>query len=631
MGGAQQEEDDGKLHVSVELTHSVRPVRVRIHTVLDGTPIFTRWVEITNMSDQPANLAAAYPWSGVLHYNSNSTSPDTYAAGKEGRLFSLGYMEGANWGDEGNFTWHRLPATEYHITGRYRRGRHRHPLFVLRNEVTGEHFIGQLAWSGGFDFTFDLEIEHRYRYSDKMDMTTSLFFKAGPDAPAPQRVLAPGETVCTPELHLGLVIGDLDATVQAMHDHVRHSVIRPEVRTRLAPVEGGIGPELEITEEAVFEALDRAATLGCELFFIDASWYAAPYSAWWRTVGDWQVGSRFPKGLGPFRERAHELGMKFGLWMEPERLGPESENMAAHPDWIARHYDGESSGGHLDLTQPSVVTWMEDQISRLLSEHALDFFRLDYNIEIGGGFQNARDGAVEDHYWRYYDTLYAIFARLRERFPSVIFENCASGGARTDLGMVRHFDHTWVTDWQIAPRSFWITNGMTIALPPEHVDRLFDGQNSHLRADIDFQARLMLFGRPTVSIWRGSGLQAERVQRVVDLYKTFVRPFHRESRIYHHTPTPSASDGEHPGWGVLELTARDASRAVAALFRLDGHGEPTYLFHPRGLDVSRTYAVTFDNAGQTCVIDGFTLRAQGIPMRLEGALTSELLLFEATD
>ncbi len=609
----------------MELRHAVRPVTLRIHTVLDGTPVITRWIEIINTSDRSASLSAAYPWSGVLHY---STSPDTYEAGKANRLFSLGYMEGSHWGDEGNFAWHSLPAAEYRVTGQYRRQRHRHPMFVLRNDVTGEHFIGQLAWSGGYVFEFDLEVERSSRYgTGDATTTTSVFFKAGPDAPAPLRMLAPGETVNTPELHLGLVFGDLDATVQAMHDHLRRSVFAPEVIARAAPVESGIGPEMEITEEAVFEFLDRGAALGAEVFFIDASWYAAPHSAWWTSAGDWKVGSRFPRGLGPFRERAHELGMKFGLWMEPERLGDQSRNFADHPTWIAQRYDGKPGRGHLDLTQPEVATWMEDQISQLLFEHQLDFFRLDYNVDVGAGFQTVRDGFVENHYWRYYDALYGIFARLRARFPHVIFENCASGGARTDIGMVRNFDHTWVTDWQIAPRSFWITNGMTMALPPEFVDRMFGGQNAHIRAEIDFQARLLLFGRPTVGISRASTLQMERLKHVVEIYKNVVRPFHRESRIYHHTP--SALGGEKPGWGVLELAARDASKAIAAFFRLDGHGEAEYVFRPRGLDVARTYAVTFDNARQTAVVDGYTLRTQGIPIRLDGALTSELLLFEA--
>ncbi len=624
-GGLTQEQRDGTLHAAVTLIHAVRPVTVRVHTVLDGTPIMTRWIEIANTSDRPASLSAVYPWSGVLLYSSR---PDVCAAALEERIFSLGYMASSHWGMEGDFAWKRLPVAAYRIQGRYRRGRHRHPMFVLRNDVTGEHLIGQLAWSGGYAFEFDLDAEQDQLYDGGLTPRTALSFKVGPDAPAPQRVIAAGETVATPEVHLGMIMGDLDETIQAMHDHLRRSVLRAPVAPYGAPVEGGIGPELEITEEAVYKALDTSAALGAEVFFIDASWYAPPHSNWWETVGDWQVGSRFPAGLAPFRDRAHELGMKFGLWMEPERLGGQSRLALQHPEWIAQQYDGRSSRGHLDLTQPAVAAWMEDQIGHLLDEHRLDFFRLDYNIVPGAGYQTVRDGCVENHYWRYYDALYGIFARLRERFPTVIFENCAGGGGRTDIGMMRHFDHTWVTDWQIAPRSFWIINGMSMALPPEYVDRVFGGQNAHVRAEIDFQARLILFGRPTVGIVHPSPLQLARLRRAVSLYKDVVRPFHRDSRIYHHTP--SAAGSEHPSWGVLELAARDGTRAVAGLFRV-GDGAPEYVLRLRGVDVSRRYAVTFDNAGQTCVVDGLALRTQGLTIRLESALTSELLIVQAVD
>jgi len=79
---------------------------------------------------------------------------------------------------------------------------------------------------------------------------------------------------------------------------------------------------------------------------------------------------------------------------------------------------------------------------------------------LGPGAKTTRHGYVENGYWRYYEALYAIYDRLRARFPDVVFENCAGGGGRTDIGLVRRFSHTWVTDWQIAPRSFSITNGM---------------------------------------------------------------------------------------------------------------------------------------------------------------------------
>jgi alpha-galactosidase len=98
-------------------------------------------------------------------------------------------------------------------------------------------------------------------------------------------------------------------------------------------------------------------------------------------------------------------------------------------------------------------------------------------------------------------------------------------------------------------------------------------------------------------------------------------------RIYHHTPVV---DGAEPqGWGVLELAARDRSKGIAGVFQLSAPRQSEYLLRLRGLDVGRRYRVTWDNSGQTCEVDGFTLAQQGITVRLEGALTSELLLCEA--
>lgn len=625
--GFEQSKEEKGLHAIVSLRHTVRPVTVGVHTLLDGTPVLTRWLEVTNTGSEPAALAAASPWSGVLQRTRRWRAhlPD-----KQAPLYSVGYLADTHWGDEGNFQWHPLPNASLRIDGRYRRDRHRHPMFVLLNNATGEYFIGQLAWSGGYAFEFDLDADIRDTGGEAY-----LFFRAGPDAPPPQRILAPGETVRTVEMHLGVVFGDLDTAIQAMHEHLRRSVFMPQPRGRGGWVEAEIGPEVEITVQHVFHQIENAAALGAEVFWIDASWYTPPHGEWWSTVGDWEVDrQRFPDGLEPFRERAHEKGMLFGLWMDAERIGAKSRAAQEHPEWLATAYDGEKRlGSLLDLTQPVVAQWVEDQIARVISENGLEFFRLDYNVGgLGAGAQTVRDGFVESSYWRYYEAVYAMYERLRARFPEVIFENCAGGGGRTDIGMVRRFSHTWVTDWQIAPRSFTITNGMTMALPPEYVDRLIACQNGHITGDIDFQARLLLFVRPSLGHFSPLGcplnpVQTARVRHMVDLYKSFVRPFMSQGRMYHHTPT---FDGPEPqGWGVLELAARDRSRGIAGVFQLSAPREPEYLLRLRGLDASRRYHVTWDNTGQVCEADGFTLMKRGIVVRLEGPLTSELLLFEA--
>ena len=228
-------EPAGGLRTVITLTHSIRPVTLKVCTLLDGTAVLTRWLEITNTGKAPAALAACAPWSGVLQMVQRWRSH----LGDSGRpLFSVGYFENARWGNEGDFQWHDLPASGYVIEGRYRRDRHRHPWFVLRNNATGEHFCGQLAWSGGYMIEFNLQ-------ADTADQAATLFFRCGPDAPAPQRVIAAGETIRTPEVHLGLTFGGFDTAIQAMHEHLRRSVFMPQPRGRGGWVESGIGPEVE--------------------------------------------------------------------------------------------------------------------------------------------------------------------------------------------------------------------------------------------------------------------------------------------------------------------------------------------------------------------------------------------------
>jgi alpha-galactosidase len=626
--GLEQAQEERGLHVCVTLRHMVRPVTVQVHTLLDGTPVLTRWLEVTNTAAQPAALAAVSPWCGILQITPRwrSHTPDRQAP-----LYSLGSMADAHWGDEGNFQWQPLPNASLRIDGRYRRDRHRHPMFILVNNATGEWFHGQLAWTGGYSFEFDLDAD-----MGTSDGSARLFFRAGPDAPAPLRMLAAGETVVTPEMHLGLTFGDLDTSVQAMHDHLRQSVFMPQSRGRGGWVEGAIGPEQEINVDTVRFEAETAAALGCELFFVDAGYYAPPHGEWWSTVGDWQIDpQRFPQGLGPVRDHVHSLGMLFGLWMDAERIAPKSRIVQEHPEWLGAAYDGQSRlGDLLDLAQPAAAAWMEDQIARLIVENQLDFFRLDYNVGgLGMGSRNERDGFVENGYWRYYEALYAVYQRLRARFPNVVFENCAGGGGRTDIGMLRLFDHTWTSDWCVPPRMFSIANGMTMALPPERNDRFFGGGGfGYMPADIDFRSRLLPFGRPTLG-WlcpRGMPRTPEalaRLRHVVDIYKGFVRPFVGESRIYHHTP---AFAGPEPqGWGVLELAARDCTRAIVGIFQLSSPRSPEYLLRVRGLDRGRRYRVTWDSNAQSCEMEGSALMTQGLTVRLEGPLNSELLLFEA--
>jgi alpha-galactosidase len=172
---------------------------------------------------------------------------------------------------------------------------------------------------------------------------------------------------------------------------------------------------------------------------------------------------------------------------------------------------------------------------------------------------------------------------------------------------------------------------MTMALPPEYVDRLIAGQSGHTTASLLFQMRLLLFVRPTIGSFNPAGtvanpLQKDLIRHAVGLYKDFIRPFQPESRIFHHTPVVDSL--EPKGWGILELAARDSSRGILGVFQLSSPTGEETVVRLRGASVSSRYKVTWDTSGGAAVVDGFTLVNEGIRIRLEGALTSELIIYE---
>jgi alpha-galactosidase len=245
-----------------------------------------------------------------------------------------------------------------------------------------------------------------------------------------------------------------------------------------------------------------------------------------------------------------------------------------------------------------------------------------------------RDGFVENSQWRHVENLYAMFDRLRQQFPTVIFQNCAGGGGRLDWGILHRFDNTELSDWMREPRGVKILNGMTWVLPPEILLRTFGTEVPDLAGDGDLDSQLMQI-QMALPIFRGiapsptelNPILREKIRAGVDLYKRELRPILRDSVVYHHTPLTPFLD-QSP-WVVLEYDTPDRKRGVATLFRTSNFEDPVYRFVPRGLDVGATYKVTFQTRSETVELSGAQLLQQGIPIRLESAGSSEMLLFES--
>jgi alpha-galactosidase len=262
-------------------------------------------------------------------------------------------------------------------------------------------------------------------------------------------------------------------------------------------------------------------------------------------------------------------------------------------------------------------------------------FRLDYNVTPKEGGFNVVQGAEENTLWRHVETMYAILDRVRTRFPTLQWENCAGGGGRTDIGMVSRATTTWVSDWMKMPRTVRILNGMSLALPPEYIDRLYGAcMEAGYRGNAETQMHVAILAHPTFSGLTPSLAEAnphllDLARKYIGIYKDFIRPFHRQARVYHHTPVIPGADGT--GWAALEYVAADHRRAVAGVFRLMNAETETYRFRFRGLDPAEIYRVRTEPGSLVQTATGAALVNDGLEIRLDSAMTSRLLLVEVAD
>ena len=620
-------------HGIVALRHADSAVAVRVHTRLDGSAFLIRWLEITNGSQESVGITAVSPFSGMLW----SHRCEEHLAPGQDSPFELAYNHLFEWGREGDFWFESLRGGEHSVDGgkKGRSGWGR-PAFWARNLCNGQTFVCELGWGGNYEFALDCRLDE----AGSAPRQAELFFRMGLSGhDRVLRTLAPGESVTTPAVHLALFQVDLDEIVQATHEHVRHVVMPAPLPGRHIEIEANHRGYLcdRENEPDLKRDVDVAADVGAEMYVVDAGWFGNEPNQWGSNVGDWHAGPWLPNGLEPVREHARARGMRFGLWVEAEAAGANSDLRREHPDWLLTR-DGEpvANGRALNLANPEVAAWVESEIDRIIVQYDLDMFRIDHNHCLTPSGNRVIDGLTEDLTWRYYEQLYAALDRLRAKFPHVVFQNCAGGGGRLDWGTLRRFHNTELSDWMRQPRGLRILNGVTMSLPPEILLRTFGTESGEhaLDGDVDAQLRLVCMCRP---IFRGispsleelSPHLRERIEHHLALHRDFIRPLLADCRVFHHTPCLPLF--EPTPWCAFEYADRKGVRAVAGVFRTSSAGPDTFTLRPRGIDVGRAYHVTLDNLGQTATWHGRQLSNGGLRIRLDRTLTSELVLIEAAN
>ncbi len=595
----------GARHYVVEMTNTLKPIHLRIHTLLDGTPILTRWLEITNQSDKSIAIKNLTPWCGRLwNQDSNFT------------LFHSLRCDG-QW--EGWTGWTPLEPGE-NIFQNDRGLMYDDPFFIVRNSSRNEYFIGELAWPTNYEMSF-----HRDQ---------GISFKIGPTAKNALRVLACGETIHTPAVHLGCVNGSFDTAVQAMHDHIRFSVLPDRPKGQCYRVQYLMPEDQEMTvyrstaynEENVKKAMDVAAAVGVELFIVDGPTWAEGYGNW-IPKKTW-----FPNGFEPLLDKAKKNRLIFGVYAEPEGgRGDWSQTRA----WKEKH-EWFKTGTLLDLSQPAAVEYMRNEWTHIIEDLKIGFYRHDLNtVGSGEGSTSIRDGFTECDYWRHQEAFYGLTEEMQRKYPDLILQQASGGGTRLDLDTVACWDEHYTSDRAVMPYLYQMASGLSTYLPPEILVTP-NGMQGFTNMDTLLRGIYMLGNTPMIF----NGILPRTVEELTPsmrekfihnnrIYKNFIRPLLSTCKVFHHVPVNEAGGVESGPWFAMEFTSSDKKMGWATIIRLS-QGEPeSYQFTPRGLDRGRMYHVTFDNTGETVSIDGFQLQQGGIKIEVAGEHASELILFQA--
>jgi len=205
----------------------------------------------------------------------------------------------------------------------------------------------------------------------------------------------------------------------------------------------------DVGEDGQMALAARAAALGVELFVLDDGWFGARTSER-AGLGDWAPNpARFPRGLGPLVAEVRRLGMRFGLWLEPEMVNPDSALYRAHPDWVLHMPNRRRTEMRhqlvLNLARPDTAAWTHAWLDQLIGEHDIDFVKWDANrplTEVGWPGH-----ADPDRVWiEHTRSVYRIMDRLRADHPNLRIESCAGGGGRADLGILARTDQVWPSD-----------------------------------------------------------------------------------------------------------------------------------------------------------------------------------------
>lgn len=589
--------------LEIDLMDRLTGLRVTaVYGVFERTGAITRSLRLKNESGEDMQI------NGVL-----SASAPVHGSG-----YDVIHLKGA-WARERHVMRQTQGEGEYRIfSQRGASGHEANPFLALceksATEFSGEVWAVSLVYSGSFEALSYVNNTENSRLS--IGMNPDVFTWK----------LEPGETFVSPEAAMVYSPDGLNGMSHAFHRLYSENLMRSKWFERDRPIliNNWEATYFNFNEEKILQIARRAKELGVEMLVLDDGWFGKRNTDNC-SLGDWVVNpEKLPGGLNGLSDRLHDLGLKFGLWFEPEMISPDSDLYRAHPDWCL-HLDGRARVEMrnqliLDLSRKEVQDYIIESVSAVLESARIEYVKWDMNRNMTEPFSGAQTPARQkETQHRYMLGLYRVLEEITARFPEILFESCSGGGGRFDPGMLYYMPQTWTSDDSDAAERMFIQYGTSFVYPPcamgAHVSAVPNHQTGRTTA-MQTRGDVALGGNFgfELDLSQLSDADAETVRRLIEREKQ-VRTLVRTGEF-----TRLLSPFDHP-YAAWQFRARDNSEALICAYRLMTRpATPHLLLRASGLDESAVY---MDDDGNTC--SGAALTRYGLWLHLPGDFTSKVI------
>lgn len=576
---------DARLNLQVELYYGV----------LEDSDTITRAAVIKNCGEHTVTLNSAY-----------SASVD-FLSGD----YDLVHFHGRHAAERTKERTH-IDHGMFSIGSRRGTSSHQHNPFVILTrpetvEQFGECWGFSLLYSGSFSCVAE---------RDQMDQTRLLL---GVQTERFNYTLCPQESFVAPEVAMVYSAQGFETLSHRYHELIRSHVCRGSYQFTRRPIliNNWEATYFDFDGEKLIKIAKQASELGVEMMVLDDGWFGSRNSDN-SGLGDWWVNEEKMQGsMKEVSEKINALGMKFGLWIEPEMVNEDSDLYRAHPDWAFTIPGKKPVRSRnqlvLDFSRKEVVDHILDSICKVLDNANVAYIKMDMNRSINDVCTAAQGMPSEGKIlYQYVLGVYSFMERLLQHYPNLLLEGCSGGGGRFDAGMLYYCPQIWCSDNTDAISRLHIQYGTSFGYPisavGSHVSTVPNHQTGRV---VDFNTRGIVampgsFGYE-LDLNLISEEEKEQVKQQVENYKKYWHLLHN-GRYYRLTDCEQ--DGEKAAW---MFAAKDGSEALVQVVTCNTHcNSPIQYFRCRGLQPDAVYCE--QESGKEYY--GSTLMNAGLPVRV---------------